>query len=197
MTVVSRSPRGPLAALARPFRGPGAVFRVAAGLALLGTVCSQHPNSAFSRVLRWDSFSAVFPNWRFFAPTPAQHDFQFHYRTLSHNGETSEWSAVEVIEGRRPHQIVWFPGRRPEKAVFDLGSETIQALDKGFARAVHAPSYRILRAYLTDEVERSGRRNVKGFQFALVRTAGYDESEEPEVVFVSPYTPIRQEASQA
>ncbi|RKN11095.1 hypothetical protein D7319_07245 [Streptomyces radicis] len=193
MTAVD-PPRAALAALARPFRGPGAALRVAAGLALLGTVCSQHPNPAFGRVMRWDAFSALFPNWRFFAPNPAQHDFQFHYRTLSHAGETSEWCPVEVIAGRMPHQIAWFPGRRPEKAVFDLGSEVIQALDKGFSHAVHVPAYRLLRAYLADEVERSGRRDVKGFQFTLVRTAGYDESEEPEVVFVSPYTPMPREA---
>ncbi|WP_129842025.1 hypothetical protein [Streptomyces sp. RFCAC02] len=183
------------ARLARQFTGPGGAARVAAGLALLGTVCAQHPNQAFSRVSRLDTFSALLPNWRFFAPSPAQHDYQFHYRTLDTAGETSPWEPVEVIAGRRPHQIVWFPGRRPEKAVFDLGTEVLHFLDKGFAAATRTPAYRILCGFLRAEIERAGRPGVKGFQFTLLRTAGYDDGEEPEIVFVSPYTPLLPAAS--
>jgi hypothetical protein len=176
---------------ARLFTGPGGAARVAAGLVLLGTVCSQHPNHAFGRVMRLDTFSAVLPNWRFFAPNPAQHDFHFYYRTLDRAGATSPWRPVDVIAGRRPHQILWFPGRRPEKAVFDLGGELLQSLDEGFAAARERPGYRLLCAFLRAEIERAGAQDVKGFQFTLVRAAGHDESEEPRVLLVSPYTPMR------
>ncbi|MFI7276880.1 hypothetical protein ACL02R_28075 [Streptomyces sp. MS19] len=177
--------------LARQFTGPGGAARVAAALVLLGTVCSQHPNQAFNRVAKLDSFSALFPNWRFFAPNPAQHDYQFHYRTLDTAGETSPWRPVDVIAGRKPYQIAWFPGRRPEKAVFDLGTEVLHFLDKGFAAATRTPAYRILCDFLRTEIGREGLPDVKGFQFTLLRTAGYDDAEEPEIVFVSPYTPMR------
>ncbi|MFD3658162.1 hypothetical protein [Streptomyces sp. NPDC058620] len=177
--------------LARHFGGTDGTVRLLAGLALVGTLCSQHPQPSFSRLVRLDVFSTLFPNWRFFAPTPAQHDLQFYCRTLDESGETSEWVPVEVIAGRRAHQIVWFPGRRAEKAVFDLGAEVMRHLDKGFATARALPGYRILCAHFRAGIERSGATGVKGFQFTLVRNAGYDDTEEPEIIFVSPYTPMR------
>ncbi|MFF8958057.1 hypothetical protein [Streptomyces sp. NPDC014894] len=187
-TVISRPARQ---LLARHFGGTDGTFRLLAGLALVGTVCTQHPLPTFSRVVKLDVFSTLFPNWRFFAPTPAQHDLQFYCRTLNEAGETSDWSPVEVIAGRRAHQIVWFPERRAEKAVFDLGTEVMRHLDKGFQTARGLPGYRMLTAYFRAGIERSGAPGVKGFQFTLVRNAGYDDSEEPEIIFVSPYTPMR------
>ncbi|MET2718251.1 hypothetical protein [Streptomyces harbinensis] len=179
-----------LTALRAAFTGPGAPARITAGLLLLGTLAAQHPNLSFHRVPRKDRLNAAFPNWRFFAPHPAQHDFEICYRTLNEAGETSPWQPVEVIQGRRPGQIVWFPGRRPEKAVFDVGSEILQSLDKGFGVVTRQPAYRLLSAHLARHIAERGAGDVKGFQFTMVRVAGYDESEEPEIVFVSPYNPL-------
>jgi hypothetical protein len=179
-------------ALRRNLTGPGAPARIGTALVVVGTLCSQHPNLAFARVARKDFCSALFPNWRFFAPNPAQHDYHFLYRTLDHEGGTSTWRPLEVIVGRRPHQLFWFPGRRPEKAVFDIGSDLLPALEKGFDVVTQLPSYRILVAFFRAEIGRAdGAAAVKGFQLTLVRAAGYDESEEPEVIFTSPYTPLR------
>lgn len=181
----------PASRLKQAATGPGALPRWAAAAVLVGTVAAQHPNPGFSRAQRIDLFSALFPNWRFFAPTPAQHDYHFFHRTLDHEGHTSEWKLVEVIVGRRPAQIAWFPGRRPEKAVFDICSELVSALDKGFDELVTLPAYRMLRAYLRRRIAaETDEADVKGFQFTLARATGYDESNDPEILFVSPYTPM-------
>lgn len=187
--IVSTAPARRL--LTRHFGGTDGNVRLLAGLLLVGTLCTQHPLPPFSRLARFDVFSNLFPNWRFFAPTPAQHDLQFYCRTLDEAGETSDWAPVEVIAGRKAHQIVWFPARRTEKAVFDLGTEVMRHLDKGFTTARALPGYRILAAWFRDGIERSGATGIKGFQFTLARNAGYDDSEEPEIIFVSPYTPMR------
>ncbi|MDB1086069.1 hypothetical protein PJ985_00535 [Streptomyces sp. ACA25] len=179
------------AAVKQAVTGPGGFTRVAAAVMLAGTLASQHPNPSFGRISRLDLFSGAFPNWRFFAPNPAQHDFHFFYRTLNTAGETSEWRSVDVIAGRKPVQFFWFPGRRPEKAVFDVGTELITNLSKGFAVVTKMPAYRTLCAYLRAEIVRAGGQDAKGFQFTLARATGYDESEEPEVIFVSPYVPMR------
>ncbi|MET9976073.1 hypothetical protein ACFYOI_32350 [Streptomyces microflavus] len=192
------APRLPAATgslLTRAFGGTDGKVRLAAGIVFLGAICCQHPHPSFDRVQRLDPLSSVFPNWRFFAPTPAQHDFQFYYRTLDVAGETSDWSALEVIQGRRARQFVWFPERRAEKAVYDLGSEILRVLDRGFEVAVTLPSFRILRNFFREEIERSGTPDVKGFQFALVQDSGYDKAEEPEIIFLSPYTPMRDTAA--
>ncbi|MYU26019.1 hypothetical protein [Streptomyces sp. SID8352] len=192
-----RLPRATGSLLTRAFGGTDGKVRLVAGLTFLGVVCSQHPNPVFDRVQRLDPLSSVFPNWRFFAPTPAQHDFQFYYRTLDEAGETSDWTALEVIQGRRARQFLWFPERRSEKAVYDLGSEILRVLDRGFEVAVTLPSFRILRRFFREEIGRSGTPDVKGFQFALIRSSGYDEAEEPEIIFLSPYTPMRETAAPA
>lgn len=186
-----RAARGTRSGLSSAFTGPGGLTRAAGAALLLGTLSAQHPNPLFNKAQKMDIFSAMFPNWRFFAPTPAQHDYHILYRTLNQEGETSPWRMVEVIVGRKLPQMFWFPGRRPEKAVFDIVTELITQLDKGFSGMMKLPSYRMLCAYLRHRIREDGNaEGVKGFQFTLVRATGYEESD-PEVVFVSPYTPMK------
>jgi hypothetical protein len=187
---MTTTPSGARSALSRAFTGPGGLTRAAGAALLLGTLSAQHPNPLFNRAQKMDIFSALFPNWRFFAPTPAQHDYHILYRTLNHEGETSAWRMVEVIVGRKLTQIFWFPGRRPEKAVFDIVTELTTQLDKGFGGMKKLPSYRMLVRFLRQRIREDGAaEGVKGFQFTLVRATGYEETD-PEVVFVSPYTPM-------
>ncbi|GAA4785839.1 hypothetical protein GCM10023329_40670 [Streptomyces sanyensis] len=182
----------PFDAVSGVFSGPGGLTRLACSGMLLGTLATQHPSGElFNRVRELDRTLVLLPNWRFFAPTPARHDYQFLYRTLSHDRETSNWTAVEVIADRRLSQVLWFPSRRTEKAVFDACQEVIRVLDDGFAVAEHNASYRLLREFIRNRINRSGEEGTKGFQFALGRAAGFDTSEEPEIVFVSPYIPLR------
>lgn len=169
--------------------GPGSLARSVAALVLVGTACAQHPNPSFNRMQRIDTFSALFPNWRFFAPEPAQHDYHIFYRTLSTVEESSSWWPVNVITGRKPWQIGWFPGRRQEKALFDICSELLATLDRGFEEFTRTPAYRMLREFVRKQVIAKSV-DIKGFQFTLVRYTGYDESGDPEIIFVSPYTPI-------
>ncbi|MFR9676221.1 hypothetical protein [Streptomyces sp. TR06-5] len=169
--------------------GPGSTTRIAGAVLLAATIAAQHPNRAFNRMQRKDTFSLL-PNWRFFAPTPAMHDYHLLYRTLGHDGETSRWRAVEIITGRKLHQILWFPTRRPEKACFDVCGEILQFIDRGFPVATRTPAYRVLVAYLRRRIREDGADDARGFQFTLVRAAGYDTSEKPETLFVSPLTPM-------
>ncbi|MFE0808851.1 hypothetical protein ACFW34_15415 [Streptomyces sp. NPDC058848] len=177
-----------LRSLARTaFTTPGGVTRAVGAAALVATLAVQHPNSSFGRVVTRDGFSLL-PNWRFFAPTPAVHDFHLLYRTLDRQGRTSRWKAVDVIEGRKPHQIVWFPTRRPEKAVFDICSELLPVLDQGVTRMSRTSAYHLLLAYLRRWVRVDGPPGAKGFQFALTQATGYDTGHDPEIIFISPYT---------
>ncbi|MFJ9212460.1 hypothetical protein [Streptomyces sp. NPDC102264] len=172
------------------FTGPGAGWRIAGAVMLVSTVATQHPNQLFNRLQLKDTFSLL-PNWRFFAPTPAMHDYHFLYRTRGTDGETSAWKGVDVIAGRKMRQIVWFPTRRPEKAIFDICSEILHVIDKGFSVIVRTSAYRTLTEYLRATIhEEEDVRRITGFQFALARATGYDASHDPEVVFVSPYTPL-------
>ncbi|MFE7096190.1 hypothetical protein [Streptomyces erythrochromogenes] len=191
MTARTSGARGTVTSL---FTGPGGVARLAGAALLVATVAAQHPNPVFNRLQIKDTFSLL-PNWRFFAPSPAMHDYHFLYRTLSASDETSPWQTVDVIAGRKLRQIAWFPGRRPEKAVFDVCSEILQLMDKGFNNGVQSPPYRLMAAHLRGLIGAAGPADVKGFQFALARDTGFDATEEPSMIFMSPYTPMQTEAA--
>ncbi|MFI8304001.1 hypothetical protein ACIF80_11195 [Streptomyces sp. NPDC085927] len=182
----------PTALLKDTFTGPGSLARVVGAGMLVATVAAQHPHPAFDRIRSKDLFSFV-PNWKFFAPNPATHDFHYVYRTLDHAGETSEWSEIDMIEPRRMSQAFWFATRRPEKSVFDLCTAILQQAAKTGTREVQkTPSYRVLAEFIRKTIrDRQGEADVKGFQFAVVRAAGHDTSEDPEPLFISPYTPMR------
>ncbi|MFE5598103.1 hypothetical protein ACFQ8O_02730 [Streptomyces coelicoflavus] len=171
------------------FRGPGAAARIAGTALLLGTVAIQHPNSAFNRLEARDRFSLL-PNWRFFAPNPATYDYHFFYRTQDTSGTTSEWRTVDVIEGRKLHQILWFPTRRPEKAIFDICSELLGPMNVGIDSMTGTPGHAVLVAHLRERIRgENPQGGVRGFQFGLARAAGFAETQ-PETIFVSPFTPM-------
>ncbi|MFE2945151.1 hypothetical protein ACFXKG_39910 [Streptomyces sp. NPDC059255] len=159
---------------------------------LLATVAAQHPHPAFDRSRARDLFSLI-PNWKFFAPNPAVHDFHYVYRTLEPGGGTSDWREIELIEPRRMSQAFWFATRRSEKAVFDICTAILQMAVKGGPGDVqNSSSYEVLVQFIRKTIlDTPGTgAGVQGFQFAVVRAAGHDETEDPETLFVSPYTPM-------
>ncbi|MEU9603334.1 hypothetical protein [Streptomyces sp. NPDC048057] len=174
------------------FLTPGGTARALVAASLLATLAVQHPNQAFARVKVRNKW-ALLPNWCFFAPNPAMHDLHLLYRTLDTDGGTSSWKSINVIAGRRLHQFFWFPGRRPEKGVFDICSELLPLLEQGVARTRGTPTYELLAAFVRRWVRDEGLGGVRGFQFALTQATGYETGHDPQIVFVSPYTELAPE----
>lgn len=173
----------------RLLTGPGSVTRIAGALMLVCTIAAQHPSPAFNRLQRKDTLSLL-PNWRFFAPTPGMHDYHLLYRTLGQDGATSRWKEIDTATERRIRQIVWFPTRRQGKALIDICSEILICADKGFDLVTGMPAYRVILGYIEKIAAADRGGDVKGFQFTLVRSAGYDVTEEPKTLFISPHTPM-------
>lgn len=166
--------------------GPGAVTRLAGAALLVTTLAAQHPNPAFERAREKDLFSLV-PNWKFFAPNPATHDYHYLYRTLDESHETSPWIELDLIQNRRMIQAFWFSSRRTEKAVFDICTAIIKNIAKG-SDPTGTPPFRVLSEFIRRQIrEAPNVADVRGFQFAVVRAAGHDDSEDPEVLYVSTY----------
>ncbi|KPH97806.1 hypothetical protein OK074_6381 [Actinobacteria bacterium OK074] len=183
-------PRAAVRAIAAPFAGEGAPWRAAAALMLLATLGAQHPSRLFGRTRRgsWGTM----PNWKFFAPSPATHDYHVLYRTLDAEDTTSPWHPLDVGADRTPSQLVWFPTRRSGKALFDLVAEIRSVLDLGFTAATRTPAYVILVERVRAVLDEQGRTPpyVQGFQLAIARAPGHDLRNEPEVMAVFPYTPL-------
>ncbi|MFI1354168.1 hypothetical protein ACH4TV_11380 [Streptomyces sp. NPDC020898] len=171
--------------------GEGAPWRIAGAAVLLLTFAGQHPHHDFSRVRTRDHFSLL-PNWRFFAPHPAMHDYHFLYRTVSGDGTASTWRDASGIVDRKPMHLVWFPTRRADKSVFDACQEILPRLEQGFAAAAHTPGYRLITEHVRTRIaaEDTPPDDVRGFQFALASGTGYDLRQGPRLMFVSPFVPL-------
>ncbi|MCU0115130.1 hypothetical protein [Curtobacterium poinsettiae] len=172
--------------MAARIRGVGeALAVVAAAAGLVVTVLGQVPSPAFGRARAGDWFGLV-PNWRFFAPNPAQHDFSVYVRPVRPVGEPeAPWTRPRVVAERRLHHSVWFPGRRADKGLFDLCSDFLPLLDGDRPERIETrPVFRVLRAWVVADLLAAGADRTP-HQLALVRFAGADDTIEPEVLFVS------------
>jgi hypothetical protein len=165
---------------------------VAAAAFLTVTVVNQFPHPSFGRMRSGDLLSLI-PNWRFFAPTPAMHDYHVFFRTVDQEGAPSAWEPMHVITPRSMWQFAWFPARRREKALFDLAGELIPKLSTAPLEAIPLmPAFALLVHRLRQAVSdpETGRPDSSGFQFCLARHSGYDMGTKPEILFASSFVPL-------
>lgn len=162
------------------------LVRLLLGLWTVLILLGQHRR--FHLLHSYDSTGVWLPNWCFFAPHPARHDFRLMYRTVDIRGDLSEWEFDSAVVERCPHHMLWFPERREAKALFDVCQEFLTILGRPRESDERTtPVYRLL----CSRVERRVRRTTdpigtQAFQFALVRSAGYeDEDGGPEHLYTS------------
>lgn len=150
------------------------------------TALSQHPQRTFDTLRKFDPIGLTIPNWRFFAPEPAVHDFHLLFRTSNHSEVVSQWREAFTVTPRRLQHAVWFPERRREKAVFDLSIDLLGLVGANSEARRKAPSHQLAENAIRRKIESSGNAsNVKSFQFMIVLFTGYDESGSPDYRFVS------------
>ena len=169
-----------------------ALLSAALGGWVLATAASQHPHRMFDGLRRFDITGLLLPNWRFFAPEPAQHDFHVLHRVLTADGETTPWEETTPITPRAWAQVLFFADRRQEKGMFDVANELVVTMSKPSLDVKRTVAYELLRDRVEVKVlERhaTGPR-PQGFQFLLARHTGHDESGEPEYLLSSPFVPL-------
>jgi hypothetical protein len=174
----------------RPTLSLSQIGRVSAyaglGAWFAASVFSQHPVRVFDRIRHHDPTGILFPDWRFFAPEPARHDFVLLYRTLEQDGEQSPWHGVEDATRRSWKHAVWFPRRRIEKGLYDLCDQILQHLSLIGDDGTRGPAYALMRGVVRGKIRAErGSDLPTGFQFMIARSGGYDEREEPEYVYCS------------
>lgn len=169
-------------------RGVRDIVRAAAlpvfGTALALTTLSQLPGHSFDRMRRKDLFGLI-PNWKFFAPIPATNDHEVFHRIRGAEGDWQDWQRTSPPAPRRLVHLVWFPGRRADKGVFDHASELAQlAVTAEATELALSPSYLIVASTVERRVAQQGP--AAAHQFAIIKHAGSDESVAPEVILLSP-----------
>ena len=162
------------------------------GAWLLATAACQHPQRAFDRFRDYDPTGLFVPNWRFFAPEPAQHDFHVLHRVLTADGRQTPWSETTRISPRAWGHAAWFPDRRRDKAMFDICNELITLMSVPGVELPATAPFHLLRDLVRLKVEEEHRDGPppQGFQFLIARHTGHDEEPEPDYLLASPFIPM-------
>ncbi|MBN9795564.1 hypothetical protein DMP17_44410 [Pseudonocardia sp. TMWB2A] len=169
-------------------------WTVATGFAALfwSTVASNSPHQGFDRLRNLDARNNVLPNWRFFAPNPAIHDTHVLYRTRAHDGTVAPWAVALEPSPRAWWNMVVYPGRRNEKAIFDVVDSIVHAILAAPLEVVEKRTpFRLLRGFVARKVRLDAPDGPPpvGFQIAIVRHTGYEDGE-TEYLMVSKLLPL-------
>lgn len=156
----------------------------------VGTVFGQHPDRSYEKIRRLDrtGTGVIFPNWRFFAPNPAVEDQHFLYRLATEDkSQHTPWREAYTIQPRKLVHAVWFPGRRVEKAIFDVASTL--SFDGGsnteMVQRAKDSARKLICEFIRHRLEPEPGYPL--FQVMLVRYSGYDHSENPKYDLIFDY----------
>ncbi|NYH80814.1 hypothetical protein FHR84_004182 [Actinopolyspora biskrensis] len=148
---------------------------IALSVWLLLTLLCQLPYRAFDRLRALDRSGLLIPDWRFFAPEPARHDFRLAYRFAGRDGAWSAWMPEPAARARSAGHAVWFPRRREDKALFDVCSELLGAVEHGRdERLTETPVFRLLADRVRRRIAETEHIGAPdGFRFRIEQCPGY------------------------
>ncbi|QIM17727.1 hypothetical protein G7066_01625 [Leucobacter coleopterorum] len=156
---------------------------------LVATLFQQSSNPRYAR-FRVIDFLGILPMWSFFAPVPARHDFYILWRLIDAGGQVGNWEELRTSRGQKWYQTLFYPGRRHSKIVFDLVQDLQRSLSSGHEATVTSDGAYVALKNFTRRQAQLRARNEVSFQMCAIRDGGFDEAEEPEVLFLSKHYAI-------
>lgn len=154
---------------------------------IAATVTTQDPLRRRPGLRKYDPTGLYLPDWRFFAPRPATADTHLLVRDQMADGTFTQWREVWPSQTRRLSHVFFYPTRRIEKAITDA-SHAVHT----YATANVLPKkediqlsigYLSLLNFVSNQVPHA--QGAVKTQWALATSGGYDESENPDVTFLS------------
>jgi hypothetical protein len=138
-----------------------------------------------------DPTSMAIPNWRFFAPLPARHDYNVLHRDRLRDGTVTEWREESLATPRSISQVLWHPRRRVEKTLFDVASELFQVSKEidDPRRIQLTVSYLSLLNHIANRVPHADE--TESIQFLVAHSAAHEERVEPQLLFLSEWHALR------
>jgi len=150
------------------------------GLWMLFSIAVLHPRWRLY-IRAWDIF-AVVPEWKFFAPNPAQGDFHLLYRDHLSEGTVTPWTEIHIGATRSWCCVLWNPRRRQTKALFDAVSHLNATAQAAPQTVVGSLPYLTLLLYISSMPRLI---NPAFTQFLVVHSFGIFSDTEPAIVFLS------------
>jgi hypothetical protein len=148
---------------------------------LLLSVLAQIPSPIADEIRYLDLFGVI-PNWSFFAPRPASHDWHLLFRDYLADGHVSPWTETQIPERNPFFCFIWNPHRRQQKALSD--AVTILLKNVGIVdpeRLQLSVSYLLLLKYIS-LVPRT--QTALATQFLIMKAEGPTDPG-PRPVFIS------------
>jgi hypothetical protein len=125
--------------------GPAVVAAIYA-LWFAASLLGQFP--ALSAAKRRINLFGLIPNWFLFVGSLVTRDSCLYYRVRSAPEAYGEWRRLSLLEGRPPFWFLFYPQRRPGKAMIDICSQLIslRLLHRGDRARIEAsdPYHRVL-----------------------------------------------------
>lgn len=122
------------------------------------------------------------PEWRFFAPQPAQGDYHLLYRDRYHDGSLTNWTEVRPTMERRWWNVAWNPGKRERKAVFDAFTEFTPYLSRTDTTLECSVAYLTVLNHVSS-IPRS--TSPEFTQFLLMASHGGSPEKDPDIIYIS------------
>jgi hypothetical protein len=132
--------------------------------------------------LRSSGFSILIPEYRFFAPVPAQGDFHLVFRDTYADGTVGRWTEVCRLQPRHFTDALFNPYKRERKAFFDcVISLSDYRPTEPKLLAVSTP-YLLMLNYVRGLPRTLA---VTHIEFGIVHSGGWCSPRSTDVVFVS------------
>jgi hypothetical protein len=160
----------------------GLVVAVTLGCWFAASALVQLPFPGAQRLREWDPLGLL-PRWSFFAPQPATGDFHLLYRYQLADGALTNWAEFRNLQPRHWWHALWNPGRRRNKALFDLTTALgLEGLQYGSASLPGSVHYLTLLNFVTRLAHPPFCTAV---QFLLMLSYGEGSDKEPTVLLSS------------
>ena len=157
------------------------------------TVAQQFDRgNRFIRAL--DPTGLIVPDWRFFAPRPASHEYHLLYRDVMPDGAMTGWNEIDVGTDRSLRHLLWAPHRRLEKGLFDATTELIRVVEEVRDPAVTRLSAAYL-ALLTMVTHSAPHQDgAAKTQFMLARAAAHEPEVVPSIDYISDWHRLEEDS---
>lgn len=160
------------------------VFGIFLGTWFLLSLLTQIRIDSIQRLRKWDLLGLL-PMWWFFAPIPARGDIHLLYRCQLQDCTVLDWREIRPGGRRNWFSLIWNPGRRERKALFDISNGL---LAERRAKGVDTSDISLSLTYLlllNYVVYRTHVLGTKSVQLMLMSSDLAITQDEPKLIFLS------------
>lgn len=126
------------------------------------------------------------PRWKFFGPFPGVQDYSLFAREINSQGEIGPWKRVDQDIKRPWHALIWNPGNRRPKVIFDAAQQIkmLAAENHGSSDIIEGSlPFKLLKVVAQGRGFGQGRDTK--FQIMLVESQAGEEEIKSSPYFVS------------